>query len=66
MSPQKAIAKQRRAELREIARRRKALATQAHRDLVALRRQADKLIKLHGEQDRILARRAAIVESRLG
>jgi len=56
----------RRKELKAIARERKAKAIATLRDLTALRKQADKLIKTHQQSDRLLARRARIVESRLG
>lgn len=55
----------RRKELKNITRERKARATATLRDLAALRKQADKLIKHHRQSDAILARRAAIVQSRL-
>ncbi len=64
-SPRVADDRQRRAELREIKARRRELAASAHRDLRDLRRQADRIVARHREQDAPLARRAAIVTTRL-
>lgn len=66
MSPaEKAIQKKRRAELRQIRRARKADAAAALRELTALRKQADKIIAHYKQADARLARRAAILETRL-
>lgn len=62
----------RRAEIRQRTRERKSLAAQTRRDLAALAKQADALLKQatklasrHDEQDRILRRRIDILQSRL-
>lgn len=65
-SPQSALNSQRRAELRDLRRRRKALASAALKEIAALGKQADKIAARHREVDQALARRAGILETRLG
>lgn len=56
----------RRREIRTLTSERKREAATALRTLTALRKQADKIVKDHQIKDKILARRIAIVQSRLG
>lgn len=65
-SIEKSMNVHRRREIRTLTRERKTKAAAALRELTALRKQASKIVASHKTTDAILARRIAIVQSRLG
>jgi hypothetical protein len=65
-SIQSAMNRERRKELATLRRDSKAAASDALRKLTALRKEADKVIRLHQKADAARARRIAILEGRLG
>lgn len=62
----KATAREHRKELVALRRERKTAGSSALREITALRKRADKLVASHRESDAKLARRIAILETRLG
>jgi len=65
-TPAKATAREQRRELAALKRERKSTDARSLREITALRKQADKLVARHRENDNRLARRIAILETRLG
>lgn len=61
-----AMNKERRRELRQLKRAEKAAAATALKQLTVLRKEADKIVRLHRKGGEAIARRIAILEGRLG